>query len=381
MDDAVSRLENLLNDLVMYGRFSEAYTIASEFGKYVIINNGSKGSLHGLPDGSALLKSLSERPDVPIVVRAKSIDRLADAAENSGDTTTSRNLEAHAMDLFNQSGHAHGTLDILFRQACRNIREGAVDLDHEMELIKGYLQAYKSQQFLLWLHISVATVMSSAACLFNFELQLELAHRSEDLATKGGAKLFWMLHYTGILARWLTHSGRAPTVIEGAKILYEDLQECDCQCLKGLVAQITVQAYLEIGDRQNSLEWSELCKDSWRFCSPMDRAKSFTIELRSQVRLHLDGDVIDTIIKHAVIKIDEEIENGLIIPAINQMDHIVTQVFMPKNDKGLLPWIRRMEEMISQLDGIDADIKRANLYHSHASTLLTEDKNTHMTQR
>jgi CHAT domain-containing protein len=375
IDDAVLRLENLFTDLITHGRFDEAFTIASEFRRCVTILNARNDALRDVPDETALLRVLSETPSVHTVVKAKAMGRLADVAAGSGNTTDSRNLEEIAMDLFTQSGHAHGMLDVLFQQACRNLRGGEVDLDREMETIKTYLQNYESQDYLYGFHNSAVTLLNSVATLFSFDLQLEIAHLSEELATKGGAKLFWTLHYAGILAQWLTHSGRAPTVIEGARVLYEEIRGCDCQWLKGFVAQITTHAYLETGDRQNALKWSDLCKDSWQLCSPMEKAESFTIELRCTLGLHSDGDAIDKIVASADRKILDEIQDGLIMPAIDQMDWILSQVLIPKHDRRLISWLERVETLISRLVGIDADLKRANLYQFHANALLGEAKN------
>lgn len=302
------------------------------------------------------------------------MDELADTAEKLGDTTTYRHLEALAIDLFNQSGHAHGALDIIFRQTCRNIQEGASDLDKEMELIRGYLDTYNKQEFINGAQNAVGILMNSVASLYSFELLLGLTYMSQELADDGGARLFWILRYAGLLAQWLTHSGRAPRVIEGANVLYSEIQECDCQWLKGFIAQITAQAYFQTGDYHNAMHWSALCKNAWQLCNQMDRAESITMELRSKLNLQLDGDAIERIISDADIEIEEEIKNGLIIPAVEQMDWILTQIFLPKGDKRLIIWLERIEALLSQLSGIDADIKRANLFQARANALLSEAK-------
>ena len=54
---------------------------------------------------------------------------------------------------------------------------------------------------------------------YHFELQLALVRTCQELAEKGGSKLFWFLRYTGALAHWLTCPGRAARVIEEAKAL------------------------------------------------------------------------------------------------------------------------------------------------------------------
>jgi len=122
---------------------------------------GSSGSSLISGKGITLLKILSEWPAVPPVVKAKAINVLAEYAEKSGDATTCRNLETLAKDLFEQSRHAHGALDICLRQACRNIQEGVGDLDKEKELIKGYVETYEKQDFLHGEHNAIGTLSAS----------------------------------------------------------------------------------------------------------------------------------------------------------------------------------------------------------------------------
>ena len=374
IEDATVKQEASFNALLLRTMFSEAYTVAYDFRRCVTLQGqGDTGSAN-LHRAGSLLQRLYDHQDVPQIVKAKAIGDLAEIAEESGDLATCFNLENTASHLFETFGHAHAALDIGVREVCRKMRhhgtDAKIDLEKEVDLFKVYVKGYEETDFVHGTHNAHCALLASIPNSFYFDFQLALVGVCQELAKQGGAKLLWFLHYAGALAQWLVHSGRAARIVEGANAIYEEIRSGDCKWLIGFISYITGQAYLQLHDLQNALHWTAICKSTWETCSPFDRAEAVTLDLHAKLRIDSDEKATEAIIQSTDGEVEQNIKNGLIKQAVDQLDWIITIIFIPRHDARTVNWLERMESLVRRLPNTDADLKLANLYQAHGVRLL-----------
>ncbi|KAF1953687.1 hypothetical protein CC80DRAFT_568643 [Byssothecium circinans] len=117
-ETAAVGIQSCFAAILTRGMYEDAYSIASDF--------------HHLQDGptsNALLRALLNGQKTPPLVKAKVMRDLAQSRKLENVEADPDDLETTARDIFIQSGHVHGALDIDFNRACRSLKSGAGSID------------------------------------------------------------------------------------------------------------------------------------------------------------------------------------------------------------------------------------------------------------
>jgi CHAT domain-containing protein len=326
-----------------------------------------------LQDWSTLLLLLSEIPDVPPLVKAKTLYALLEQSGNAEDESKYVHLEAEAEELFTLAHHTHGHLDIRLRQQCRLLKEKVGDLDEVLQKAIKLLEEYEALEYWFGLLNGIETVTASVAGFFKLDLQLALIHESLNTVEKTGGLLLTVLIRVKLLVRWLIHSIRATKILEAGLPLYESTKNCSCLSLRGLIAKILSQAYAQGDNFTEASLWAERCVFAFAEGFPEDRADASTLQLRAKLHPSLTHDEEEVVIASAELEISKEIQACLFSYALQKMELVITRVLLPNRDSRQKAWLERFEAVVSQLSTQsmkEGDVMLANMYHYSANLVL-----------
>ena len=133
----------------------------------------------------------------------KSLAELLDGLE---DASIRDDLESSAKEIFDKEWHAHGSMDIAFQQACRNIRAGTGHIDDDLQAIRGYFMQYEAMDDLKGQLYALLQFLDCLSNMYAFDLQLKGAQDCENIAEAGGTKHVWIFRNLGLCTFWLTIS-------------------------------------------------------------------------------------------------------------------------------------------------------------------------------
>jgi hypothetical protein len=176
------------------------------------------------------LHELIANSEIPSLIKAKAQTAIAESLESQGGSTERDVWNDEAAKLFEENEHAHSSLDISTRIACRSAdREKIIDQNlkkyHEMDYPAGFLSA-----LILLLELVVR--------LYMFEMHTSIIADIDKLVHDTGALLLGymtLVQAIAVFGKTLADSGK---VITGASALYEELSNSECSFLRGQAAQL-----------------------------------------------------------------------------------------------------------------------------------------------
>lgn len=133
--------------LVSLQRYGLALEVARS---YIAASSSRVAYLFGLDlaEWKVMIQKLADSPDISCALRAKAFDLMASKAEYTADPTGASCYEARAIKLYTEAGHAHGSLDILLRQACSKLPQRSCSPEATLKLVDSYLDEYEKQDYI-----------------------------------------------------------------------------------------------------------------------------------------------------------------------------------------------------------------------------------------
>jgi CHAT domain-containing protein len=377
VESGVESLQSLFSSLLLCKEYHDAYLVANLFGHCLSSRIGASIERLKSRDWSILLLTLSEHPDLPLLVKAKTLNALSEQSENLDDGPRYLHLETEAEELFLLAEHTYGHLDIRLRRECRLLKEKVGDLDQVMQKVIELLKEYEAQEYWSGLLSAIDVVAAGVSGFFKLDLQLALIHESQDVADRSGGQLITFSIRVKLLARWLIHSVRSTKILEAGLPLYESTKNCSCLRLRGFIAQILSQAYTQDNDFAEAGLWADRCSVALANGFPEDKADAATLQLQAKLHANLTLDEKEVIIASAEQDISNEIQAGLFFHAIKKMEWVLTRVLLPNRDARQRVWLERFEAVVAQLSAQskkDGDAMLANMYQYSANLALQSAK-------
>jgi hypothetical protein len=363
-ETAAAEIQSFFAAILMRGMYEDAYLIAFDF-----------HHLQDSPTSNALLRVLLNDQKTPSLVKAKVMRDLAQSRKLENIEVDPDDLEATAKDIFVQSGHVHGALDIDFNRACRSLKNGTGSMDDHWATVQNYLreiEALDDQNKAL--HI-IGAIQDAIDHLQSFDIQRQLVRECEERSREGGARLFWILRRIGAIAHWLRHSGHTSKSIEGAEVLFKEISTSDCRWIKGFVAQNLAHAYVSIKDHDRAVEWARMCYSNWAPLEPLDRAEARKEVLNAEMLSRFPTiDVLVELVETTWSHVQEEIVAGLSKPAIEKIEIILSMILMHNRNLDAAPWIATFDNLLRNLPEPEATIKRADFYQIQADFSLADGR-------
>lgn len=208
-----------------------------------------------------------------------------------------------------------------------------------------------------------------------FDFRLALTNILDSLVQVSGAKLESYSIQHRLLATWLAHSGNSGKVIEGASALASLVGEEDCRRLKGCACDTLTQAYAQLGDFERSGMWATKAATAWGEAFPIETAQANQALIQSRIMAFRCGQPVsvESIITFAESEIKVDLRNERLGPALDKMDLILSQIFVPGRDARCQPWMDRMEQIarkLSQGTTEEGDIRTAAVLQRCGQALL-----------
>ncbi len=376
LEPAVSRLKGLFYTLLEHGQLNDAFVIADAFKRCLHSRIGRTLQASTVHESTMLLRNLLTCSAIGPLTKAKILKSVTEDVDIAIAPNTCREEENIAKELFDQSGHIHGALDINVRQTCRDIKNGVGDLDQAVQLLDGYVETYEAQGDLAGVQHAIKKFKEHITPHQNFELELSLLHMAQEVAKRSGMEVPHVIWSVQIFGTWLNVGGRTARIIERSEALHASLARCDCQWLKGYIAQILAQAHWKIQEYNKAALWADRCRSSWHVCYGEERARAATIHLRAKLHPDIKDDEIQHVVDSANKLIEDEINSGFLEAAMDKIEWICTRVFRPR-DPMQSGWLARLEELVPRLpleSSRVGDLRLANLYQNVANARLCAAK-------
>lgn len=316
--------------------------------------------------------------NTPVLVKAKVMSHMAELPDQQNNdmilntTDTIEHLQSEARNIFLETGHAFGALDIDFRRACKALNAGSGSIEENWEVVLQYdkdMETLDNQSKILYF---AGAVLDATDHILPFEFKVHLIRECEKRSRKIGARLFWILFHVQIVARWRTLSGHASKAIEGAKGLCDELESSDCNWLKGFAAQNLSQAYCSLGDHEHALQWATACYSDWESLSLADKAEARKQVLQAEttgriVPAHVATQLLETNLPY----VEEELHSGLALPAVEKIEMILSQIILRHRHLDSSPWMNLFEKGIEPLPKEVSSRKLASFYQIKGDLALS----------
>ncbi|KIW72760.1 hypothetical protein PV04_00935 [Phialophora macrospora] len=374
----LDRFEQLFSSLLEGAQYADAFLLARTFNSILTSKVGRSLRAAITTHPNRLLELLRSDPHVPGLIRAKALQTMVtyktDLHGASYPDEAIAKFENEAIGLFKAGGHKFGAITMTLQQECRNIKRKDEDLDETLKRILANFEELEAVDNILELQAAIRTFAEAVAPFHNLDLDLNLSNRALEVAERSGDYLIRCQGSVSTLGRWLVTSGRAPTVIESGETVYNSLGETDAFFLKGLLAQILAQAYMQLEEFDKSLSWADQCALAWSHCHALDRAQAASEQLRAKLHRLTPLDKIDQIIEAAQQQINEEEEAGFVGPAIDKL-HWLFVFMMPRRDPRVESTLQHLERLLERLPTDNAaaqEIQQANLLQNMSNKLLAD---------
>lgn len=325
---------------------------------------------------SQMIDNFTSSPQTTQLLKAKAMSSLAENSEDKLEIDRLENLWAEAIRLFEEEGHAHGTMDIRFQQVRRDIKKNHQYLTEElMGELKGYFESYEKANAVAPFQRAIETILVHMPPWLAFDLQISLANMRDELSGMAGARLDSAMVQVRLFASWLTHSGKSARVIEGADALDADIAVEDCRWLKGMISHVKSLAYAQLEDFDKSLAWATQAAMAWGDSFPVDRSEATRNMLQARLKTFsiMRSANMEDIIAFAEVEIGAELKTDLMGPAIQKMELVVAQVFSPRRDPRAAKWLDLMEQTarsLSEVSPEEGDIRTAAICQNRGLAML-----------
>ncbi|KAB5522021.1 tetratricopeptide repeat protein [Coniochaeta sp. 2T2.1] len=329
-----------------------------------------------------MIEDIITSPGSTPLLRAQAIKLQIETADESVSQERLDKLRETAARLFDSEGHVHGAIDLRIQQVGKAIKKDYMYLTDELVgELKGYFETYETNNALSPFQIAIEAILMNIAPWQAFDLRLSLANMKDELGKVAGLTLESYMNQLRLLATWLTHSGKAGRVIEGATALDALIGEEDCRLLKGMARNILAQAYAQLEDFDSSETWAVRGVTTFGEFFPSERADTSHLIIQARLKTFKATRSIaleESIIAFTESEIASDLRNGMVGPAIQKMELLVRQIFTPRNDVVRRDeWLDRMEQAARSLCNTmpeDGDIRTAAVCQDRALALLSDGR-------
>lgn len=321
-----------------------------------------------LLEPTALLRKILDNPKASSLIKAKALAAIGESLESQRDYRECDVWNDEAARLFENNGHAHGSLDISTRKACRSA-DGENTIDQN-------LKRYQEMDYSAGMHSALLRLLSLTTRLHMFEMQTNIIAVFEKLVHDTGALLLGymtLIQAMEVFGNTLVDNGK---IITGASALYQELSDSECSFLQGQAAQLATHAYLRLKDKPAALSWAVKCQNAWKDCTIEDRSTASTLRLIVSFEGQPGFPELDETIKVANQLIREDIANNLAENAIEKINILILGLTV--NRDGYVELIRTLMEkvnkLLEQIPVASAETKLASLFQIQAGHLLGGSK-------
>ncbi|KAI6786017.1 uncharacterized protein J7T54_006356 [Emericellopsis cladophorae] len=317
--------------------------------------------------------------EMPAIFKAKALDLTSEFARSLDPVDALEPREEAARRMYDEAGHAFGSMEVDIRRICRRLRRNEGDVEAAVKTIQAHVSSFEQQNFLFGVQHGLQSLQASFTDARYFDLQLNLIGLTNELVSKSGANLFRLLYLSKSMATWLLHSGRAPRVIETGVSLYDAVLETNGRRQKATIANIVAKAYLQIQKDAEALSWIQKSRAVYTPTIRIERAEADTLELQVLMSLALsnpfEADRNQLLQKWDTI-IDDEIQHGMAGSAFEKLNAIVTLLIRTRDGR-TQQYIQRIESLMPHLVGEGAETKLASFYQNSAALWLSKDSGIH----
>ncbi|KAB5522808.1 tetratricopeptide repeat protein [Coniochaeta sp. 2T2.1] len=385
-ETAIAWMQLAFRRLLDTNRQQEALQVASDC---MALARAPPVAQRQLLDAAVHVKMLEEiisSPGSTPLLRAKAMKLQIETADESVSQDRLDQLRETAARLFDSEGHVHGAIDLRIQQAGKAIKKDYMYLTDELVgELTGYFEIYETNNALSPFQIAIEAILTNIAPWQAFDLRLSLANMKDELGKMAGLTLDSYMTQLRLLATWLTHSGKAGRVIEGATALDALLGEEDCRLLKGMVRNILAQAYAQLEDFDSSETWALRGVTTFGEFFPAGRADTSHLIIQARLKTFKATRSIaleESIIAFTESEIASDLRNGMVGPAIQKMELLVTQIFTPRNEVVRRDeWLDRMEQSARSLCNTipeEGDIRTAAVCQDRALALMSDGRTGRM---
>ncbi|KAH7168252.1 CHAT domain-containing protein, partial [Fusarium sp. MPI-SDFR-AT-0072] len=358
LKDSIAWQLPVFRGLMREGRGREAFAVAQH---YIRLLNTSTAQQDGLEDMSfssaiEMVEVIMASPNTVPVWKAAVVGELLYLRNlvHQPQWERLKGLEMDAVRLFQSAEHNHAVANIKLRQVCTRIAQSFLNLTTELlEEIQGYFHAYEEANALSDYSRAVLLMLSSIPPGQGFDLRVSLLAIYSQLSNMTGAKLEYVVLQVRHISIWLSHSTRSSQVIESARSIDELIGLEDCRWVKGMIANITSNAYNLLSDGDNALKWATIAVDRWGEVFRIERAGASLMVLMAMLNKcnGFRSPGVTEVIDFAEKEVARHLEEGLFLAAFEKMAVLVGSIFIPKGDERGRTCLDKMEECLHHLTG------------------------------
>lgn len=321
-----------------------------------------------LAEPTALVRTIVSDPKVSTLIKAKALAAIGESLESKSDRKECDVWNEEAAMLFDNNGHAHGSLDISTRKACRSA-DGEKTIDQN-------LKRYQEMDYSAGLHSALLLLLDLAIRLYLFEMQTNIISVFEKLVYDTGALLLGYMTRIQAIAVFERTSVDNGKVITGASSLYQELSSSECSFFQGQAAQLVTHAYLKLKDKTSARCWAVKCQTAWKDCTIEDRSTASTLLLMVSLEESLEPSELEETIKEASQLIDEDISNNIAEKAIEKINILVLGLTTNREryTKLIHTLMGKVNELLEKIPTAPAEIKLANMLQTSVGHLLGDSK-------
>ncbi|CAM1509525.1 Fc.00g032640.m01.CDS01 [Cosmosporella sp. VM-42] len=371
----------MFRQLMRARREREALTVAQHYIRLLNTSTAKQDGLEAMRFSSAveMMDAIMASPNAAPVWKAAAIGELLKHRSPGHEASWERaeSLEAEAIRLFQSEGHTHGAVDMRLRQACYRIAQGFLNLTPELlQEICGHFQAYEKANALGPYSTAVILLLNSIPLGQGFDLRVSLLAISSHLSDITGTRLEYLVARVRHLGNWSSHSTGSSQVIEAARGIDELIDVGDCRWVKGMIANITSNAYNLLGDGDNALEWATMAVARWGEGFGLERASATLMVLMAMLNKcgGFRSPGVGEVIEFAESEVSRHLDEDLFLAAFEKMAVLVGSILLPGGDERGSACLDRMEECLQRLSGRAApeevDRSRAQLCQFRGQALI-----------
>jgi CHAT domain-containing protein len=349
-------------ELLAQHKYEDAYLIAD-----------SCSDLEDDEKSYSLLQGLLGVSEVPALIRAKVICLVIQAKSHQDVDGSTDELKNQARNIFVESGHAYGALEIDFNEACKSLKSDVGLVNDHWNTIQQFLRLLEGLDYQKKISAAALEVEASIEHLMTLDIRFQVVRDQEELSRKTGGRIFLILRQIGTMATWQRQTGHMSKSIEGGKAMVDELQSSDCAWLKGFAAQNLCHAYMSLHDYDQALEWAKKCFGHWEGLDISDKSEARKEILNARVSGRvLSGEDSLRIMENTWSHVQEELSAGTFVSAIEKVEIILTMILMRHRELHESRWVDIFEALIGKLPEQIADSKRASLYQIKADFALVD---------
>ncbi|KAF9767121.1 hypothetical protein IL306_000364 [Fusarium sp. DS 682] len=274
------------------------------------------------------------------------------------------------------------------RQICSRIAQDFLNLTPELlQEIQRHFHTYEEANAPGAYSRAVILLLNSIPPGQGFDLRVSLLDISSQLSDVTGAKLEYVITRVRHLSNWSSHSTRSSQVIESARSIDQLIDVRDCRWVKGMIANITSNAYNLLGDGDNALKWATLGVDRWGDVFRHERAASTLMVLMAMLNKcgGFRSPGVKEVIDFAESEVARHLREGLFLAAFEKMAVLVGSIFLPKGDERGVACLDRMEECLQHLPDRatpdEVNHSRAQLFQFRGQALIGIEPDHDVTDR